>query len=225
MNKFFMNNSKICFSMHTLIVTVFLFFWPNIRTQETDIHENNADLHMVATLRHIQYNSTVSDAQEIDLLIKNFKKDRVLPIHDLPRSIIDKFYSVTGQIPYIIWQIMCLLAWYMVLYIIYRKHYMLSNAYKIVLSIIMLSISLPLIVDASYKSYQRAIVREDKVLLYIGPDDRYPVKATLDYLEDVRIIKELISGTTTQNVWYYIQSSQGNGWIPAHAIELVKANQ
>lgn len=59
-----------------------------------------------------------------------------------------------------------------------------------------------------------AIIKQETVTLYAGPDDRYHALGNLECLDSIRVQQQI-------GEWLKVTSEKGVGWIPAHSVEMV----
>lgn len=83
----------------------------------------------------------------------------------------------------------------------------------LVLGLGVLMASMPLVKGYYRRSRTFGIVRAADAGLYMGPDKSYPLRATLNCLTEVTIIKK-------ENIWYYTDSAYGKGWLAADVVEI-----
>jgi hypothetical protein len=52
-------------------------------------------------------------------------------------------------------------------------------------------------------------------ILYLGPDENYPIKSNLAVNDEVVLLKK-------RDTWYYVSSTAGSGWIKSDRTQMVR---
>ncbi len=119
--------------------------------------------------------------------------------------------SWTSLIPFGVWQVIVLTLWWCIWFgILY-----LPKALRVLMIGTWLFIFMGWAVQATHIYRPRAVVMGSTIPLYVGPDESYPIRGLLEPLQEVGLAKK-------EGQWYYVTSSQGNGWVRHDHVTLKK---
>jgi len=119
----------------------------------------------------------------------------------------DSVTNVTGQLPFIFWQVASL--GILIIIICMLVIHTGKSAYKKRLyGFFFVALLLGVVVAIEYyeRSQEWHVIQKEEVPVYMGPDTKYPRLSTLKFHDEVRIIKH-------QGAWLQIEDNGRKGWI------------
>ena len=117
---------------------------------------------------------------------------------------IEQLLSTTGPFPFVLWQLLFLISWWLLWF---------SSSNKMRLLVISLGLFCWWGIHAYRHYHPRLIVIADKGILYVGPDRSYPTRGMLPRQSVVALAKKV-------GAWYYVTSPEGSGWIDSAQVAL-----
>ena len=120
--------------------------------------------------------------------------------------------QVVLGVPYLVLQIILLILCLLFIGFFYRGTIQKKRMFILLLS--MGSILLWMVMYKKWLSKKEAVVVEQKIAVYIGPETNFPQKTTLSLGNIVEIVEE-------QQKMVRVASSQGTGWVVRDMIEIV----
>ncbi|MGC2310225.1 MAG: hypothetical protein WA432_01230 [Candidatus Babeliaceae bacterium] len=181
--------------MKKLPIFLIMLCWMFVKADEAS-HEEIARLRMLQI--HAPYGLFMKVEKRIDALKQaqdNQKQDNWFP----------RLYPFLFIIPYGIWQLLCLIAWWIFLIIFVLRKEKYTALYRLCLGLFFISGSI-LMVDYYYTRQQWGIVQKKSAAVYGSAHDSSFVRTMLDYVSEVKILKQHAD-------WYQVKTDQLIGWM------------
>lgn len=194
-------------------ILILIFFPLLIKCQEHQDKLQKRALEDILLVQRIEKESWLPDYCKANMLINNIKSAVGAELNSSNNknyNIVESLYRMITVIPDILWQIIFIIIWSSLIFFAN----LIKMRYKILLLILLTLIAFVGIIILYRRNMQHGIVNKQTVGVRIGPDKSYPFKSTLNYLDDIRILKKI-------NDWYYISSHNGKGWINIENIEVI----
>ncbi len=204
-NKF--NSIKYCI--------LILFFNSYLISIDKNNMEKNIET-LIKLYRAEKY-ATLKDKIRIKNIINKIKEEAGIITRPIYKNHLEQIKNtVPFYIPLIAWQIIFLIFWTTLILTIFKqkKYFVIKSISFILLTITGLSIA----VISQEKSKLKAIVKNQNTNIYIGPDEKYPVKDSIEILNCVEILKEQ---DFYDSKWYYINAKPNKGWIKSQNLKLI----
>lgn len=165
------------------------------------------DLENLERLYRARLNAPIYDRLKIDNAINH--------ILGSENKFESKLNYITNLVPLLYWQILFILLWTLLsILLILNKYFVL----KLITSILLIVSGLSMTLISYEVSKSIALIKQKDSKIYLGPDEKYPIKKELERLSLVNILKECKINSAN---WCYIKDGTEKGWIKKEDLKVI----